>query len=256
MRPTATIRLLAALSVACLVLACTTGRRGPPPLREFDFAYGSATHIPPSERILRTTASPERTLAVVQDELMRASAREMTTVDALAVSLSAEEDLRWEERNRIAKEEWAAYSRYNRAALEAIERPDGLGSGPQEDPSLPAVLLSARVWERDAVFEHKTVATTEYRDRRTGRTVRTETDTKTRVTSDPMASELSFLVWSGRDRITNVYVTAAPIIDEMRQSEHPSIPLKWLPFARGYDEAELVREYQKILRRRLPPAAR
>jgi hypothetical protein len=254
MRPTAAIRLLTALSVACLVLACSTGRRGPPPLREFGFAYGSATHIPPSEGILRTTASPERTLAVVQDELMRASAREMATVDALAVSLSGEEDRRWQLRNRIAKEEWVAYARRNRTALEAIERPEGLGSGPLRDPDLPAVQLSARVWERDAVFEHKTVETTEYRDRRTGRTVRTETDTKTRVTSDPMASELSFVVWSGLDGFTNVYVTATPIINEMRQSEHPSTALKWLPFAKGYDEAELVREYQKILRPRLPPA--
>jgi hypothetical protein len=254
MRPTAAIRRFCALSVACLVLACGTGHRGPPPVGAFDFVYGSATHIPPTEGVLRTTASPERALAVVEDELRRASATEMTRVDALAVSVSSEEDLRWQSRNRIAKEEWAAYARRDRRALDAIERPEGLGSGPLEDPRLRAVRLTARVWERDAVFERTTVETTEYRSRTTGRTVRTDTDTRTLVTSDPMASELSFLVWRGADRVTNVYVTATPIINEFRPSENPTLALKWLPFARGYDEAQLVREYQKILRRRLPPA--
>lgn len=243
MRLVPSVYLLAILAGTLGVSACAS-RRGAPPMREFPFVYGSVNHMAPSERVLRTTASPAKVLAAVQDELMRASATGMQTVGSRALSVSEEEDARWQERSRIAREEWEAYRRRSRRDLEAIVRPEDLGSGPPEDPETPAVLLSARVWERDAATEW---------ERKT--TSGNSTTTRRWVTSDPVASEISFLVWRGGDDATHLYVTATPIIDGKDERESPTLALRWLPFARGFDEAALVRTYLKILRRRLPPAS-
>lgn len=235
-----TTRLLAALACGAILAACAT-RSGPPPLREFAFVYGSANHMAPTERILRTRATPEQALAVVRDELMRSGATEIATVDSVAVSVSAQEDARWLERQRIAKEEWEAYGRRSRNALDAISRPEGLGSVPPEDSGTPAIQISARVWEREAAFEDERV-TVSGNTRTTRRT----------VTGKPVASEISFRIWRGEDGATDLYATAAPIIEGKRQSESASLGLEWLPFARGHDEARLVRSYLEILKRRLP----
>ena len=242
MRFSPTTPLITALVCGAILSACVS-QSGPPPLREFDSVYGSANHMAPTERILRTSAPPEKVLAVVRDELARAGATEIATTDSLAVSVSAEEDARWRERQRIAKEEWAAYGRRSRQALDAIWRPEGVGSAPPEDSQTTAVQLRARVWEREAAFEHKSV-------KKSGNT----TTTRRTVTSKPLASEIFFRVWRAEDGATDVYVLANPIIQGKSQSESPSVGLEWLPEARGHDEAKLVRNYLKILKRRLPPA--
>ena len=108
-----------------------------------DFVYGSANHMAPTERIMRTSAPPGKVLAVLRDELERSSATEIATAESLAVSVSAEEDARWLERQRIAKEEWAAYGRRSRRGFNAISRPEGLGSAPPEDSETTAIQLSA-----------------------------------------------------------------------------------------------------------------
>ena len=205
--------------------------------------YGSANHMAPTERIVRTSAAPEKVLAVLRDELERSSATEIATSDSLAVSVSAEEDGRWLERQRIAKEEWAAYGRRSRRGFNAISRPEGLGSAPPEDSETSAIQLSARVWEREAAFEHERVNVS-------GNT----TTTRRTVTSKPLASEILFRIWRADDGATHVYAIATPIIQGKSQDETASLGLEWLPFARGYDEAKLVRSYLRILRRRLPPA--
>jgi hypothetical protein len=242
MRLALTTLPVAALAWGAILTACVS-QSGPPPLREFDSVYGSTNHMAPTERIVRTSAPPEKVLAVLRDELERSSATEIATADSLAVSVSAEEDARWLERQRIAKEEWAAYARRSRRDLNAIERPKGLDSAPPEDLETTAIQLSARVWEREAAFEDERVS-------KSGNT----TTTRHTVTSKPLASEIFFRIWRGDDGATHVYAIATPIIEGKTQSESPSVGLEWLLFARGHDEARLVRSYLSILQRRLPPA--
>jgi len=215
----------------------------------FPHRYGSNVHIPPAQRLIQVSASPRQVAAYLKKEIRQGGGKILSEQGGIAkwYGVSEASDRDWRESRLVAEQEWVAIRSRNREAFDRIDRSrdklTGAHHGDMEvvhGEASDGILLEAEVWSRPARSANDVVE---------GSTVGTYSTTRTHANVKTFSTRISFYIWrvpSGSRR-SNVYVFALPVVDAVTAGSGGELPLEWLPFATGEQEATVVRSYLKLL---------
>jgi len=237
--PRGTIRVVHALVLASTLAGCA------PAWNAFAFRYGSNYHLPPAQRLIQVSASPKQVAAFLRKEIVQGGGKLIRDEKGVSRTYAAPEsgDVAWQASRRIAEQEWQAIRAADKKTYDAIDRSSDKLMGTRDGDmqidhgkTTTGIELEAEVWPRPARSARDLVETT-------------AGITQTRANVRTFSTRISFYIWSDVDKTSqsNVYVTAIPVSEGIAGGDGRDLPLEWLPYSTGEQDASVVRNYLKLL---------
>ncbi len=213
----------------------------------FAFRYGSNYHLPPAQRLIQVSASPRQVADFLKREIASNGGKVVREESELSKTYLLPEsgETVWQDSRRVAEQEWQAIRTGNQKAYAAIDRSSDKLMGTRDGDMEIAIgqvtngiELQAEVWPRPVRSAFDLVE-------RTGNLTTTRANVKT------FSTRAFFYIWSDAAEPTRskVYVTAVPVTDGVAAGDGRDLPLEWLPYATGEQDASVVRDYLKLLRK-------